>query len=135
MTARERAHREAVRAEISAIAGRLQDVLGQRITAYAIGISDPRTIGRYGRGEQRPQPPTAQRLRQLYEIVQVLLARETAETVRAWLLGSHPLLENRAPVELLHEDGHPPVERTAVTDVPTGYVSVVSAAEEFVKGA
>jgi hypothetical protein len=36
---------------------------------------------------------------------------------------------------LLHEDGHPPVERTAVTDVPTGYVSVVSAAEEFVKGA
>jgi hypothetical protein len=135
MTARERAHREAVRASIASIAGRLQGMLGQQITAYAVGIKDPRSIGRYARSEQEPRPEAQQRLRNLYEITQVLLARETPETVRAWLLGSHPLLEDQAPVELLHADNHPPVTRTASTDSRTGYLSVVSAAEEFVRSA
>lgn len=135
MTARERAHREAVRTSIDLIAGRLQDMLGQQITAYAVEIKDPRSIGRYARGESKPRPETQQRLRNLYEITQVLLARETPETVRAWLLGSHPLLEDQAPVELLHRDNHPPVERTASADARTGYLSVVNAAEEFVRSA
>lgn len=108
-------------------------MLGQRITAYAVGIRDPRSIGRYARSEQAPRSETAQRLRHLFEITQVLLARETPETVRAWMVGSHPLLDDRAPVELLHEDDHPPVDRTAGADTRTGYLSVVSAAEEFVR--
>ena len=135
MTARERAHREAVRASISSIAERLQDMLGQRITAYAVGLKDPRAIGRYARSEQTPQEQVQQRLRNVFEITQVLLYKETPDTVRAWMLGSHPLLEDRAPVELLHHDNHPPVERTAASESRTGYLSVVNAAEEFVRGA
>jgi len=124
-----------VRADIASIAERLQDMLGQRLSAYAVGVKDPRTIGRYARREQDPREDTAQRLRNLFEITQVLLARETPETVRAWLLGAHPLLEDRAPIELLHLDDCPPVERTASTDARAGYLSVVTAAEEFVRGA
>jgi hypothetical protein len=135
MTARERAHREAVRTSINLIAERLQDMLGQQIAAYAVAVKDPRCIGRYARGESTPRQETQQRLRNLYEITQVLLARETPETVRAWLLGSHPLLEDQAPVELLHADNHPPVERTAAAETRTGYLSVVNAAEEFVQSA
>jgi hypothetical protein len=135
MTTRERAHREAMRASIASIAGRLQEMLGQRITAYAVGIKDPRAIGRYAREQSRPGPNTTKRLRELFEITQVLLARETAETVRAWLLGSHPLLEDRSPIELLHSEDHPPVQRTAATDANVGYLTVVSAAEEFVRSA
>src|SRR4051794_16356339 len=116
MTTRQRAHREAVRASVAAIAERLQELLGQRLTAYAVGIKEPRAIGRYARAEQDPRPETEQRLRHLYEITQVLLARETPETVRAWMLGSHPLLEDQAPIELLHADNHPPVQRTANSD-------------------
>lgn len=134
-TLRERAHREAMRADIPSIAGRLQDMLGQRITAYAIGIKDPRAVGQYARDLQQPREETKQRLRNLYEITQVLVSRETPETVRAWMVGAHPLLENRAPVELLHADNHPPVERTATTDARSGYLSVVNAAEEFVRAA
>jgi hypothetical protein len=135
MTARERAHREAMRTSIDQIAERLQDMLGQQITAYAVAVKDPRSIGRYSRGESTPRLEAQQRLRNLYEITQVLLARETPETVRAWLLGSHPLLEDQAPVELLHADNRPPVERTASADARTGYLSVVNAAEEFVRSA
>lgn len=141
MSYRERAHREALRAEVPAIAERLQDMLGQRLTAFAVGVKDPRAIGKYARGTQEPRSETEQRLRGLYEIIQVLLARETPPTVRAWLLGSHPLLEDRSPIELLHEDDHPPVERTASSDIGVsveprqGYLSVVNAAEEFVRAA
>jgi hypothetical protein len=135
VTVRERAHREAMRADIASIAERLQDMLGQRITAYAVGSSDPRAIGRYARREQQPRDDVAQRLRHLFEIAQVLLTKETPDTVRAWMVGSHPLLEDRAPVELLHADDPAPVGRTAASDTRTGYLSVVNAAEEFVRAA
>jgi len=139
MITREQAHDEAMRASIDSIAGYLQEALGQRLTAYAVGIKDPRTIGRWARGEQgqKPREATAQRLRGLFEITQLLLGRESPETVRAWLLGANPLLDDRAPVELLHQDDHPPVHRTAATDVDAGqgYRTVVSAAEEFVREA
>lgn len=135
MTARERAHREAVRADIETIAERLQDVLGQRMTAFAVGLRDPRAIGRYAKSLQTPTPATEQRLRNVFEITRVLLYKETPSTARAWMLGSHPLLEDRAPIELLHEDDHPPVERTAANDSRAGYLTVVNAAEEFVTSA
>lgn len=137
MTAREQAHKEAMRLNIAAIADKLQDVLGQQLTAYAVGLKDPRTIGKYAREVQKPSARTATRLRHLYIITQVLLTRETAETVRAWMIGSHPLLQDQAPAELLHAENHPPVDRTARSEagegqVPSPYQSVARAAEEFV---
>ena len=139
MITREQAHDEAMRASIDSIAGYLQEVLGQRITAYAIGVKDPRTIGRWARGDgaQRPREASALRLRGLFEITQLLLGRESTDTVRAWLMGANPLLDDRAPLELLHKDDHPPVHRTAATDTDagSGYRTVVSAAEEFVRDA
>ena len=138
MTDRERAHRDAMRTDIASIAERLQDVLGQRLTAYAVGVRDPKSIGRYAKGPhaesgQKPRDDTDYRLRQLYQIVQMLVAQETSETVRAWFLGANPLLEDRSPIELLHEDDSFPVERTAAADTRPGYFSVVTAAEDFVQ--
>jgi hypothetical protein len=136
MITRDQAHRDAMRASIDSVAGRLQEVLGQRITAYAVGIKDPRTIGRWaGDGGQKPREATEKRLRELFEITQILLGRETPETVRAWLMGSNPLLDDRSPLELLHSESQPPVHRTAATDANAGYLTVASAAEDFVRDA
>jgi len=136
MTPRELAHREAMRLPLATIAERLQDILGQQITAYAVELRDPRAIGKYARGEiKTPRTETGKRLRQLYVVTQVLMTRETAETVRAWMVGAHPLLEDRAPAELLHQEKYPPVERTASAEAPdtrSGYQSVIDAAEAFV---
>jgi hypothetical protein len=140
VTVREQAHRDATRLELPRVAERLQEMLGQQIVAYATGIKDPRAIGKIARGEtKRPAPATEARLRRLYEITQILLTRETAETVRAWMIGSHPLLEHRAPVEMLHEDDYQPVQRTAEVESSRpaslesgGFISVVEAAEAFV---
>lgn len=137
--ARQKAHREARSASIASIAARLQDMLGQRLTAYAVGLKDPKTIGRYARGDNPPRDEKDERLRNLFEVTQVLLHKETPETVRAWMVGAHPLLEDQAPIELLHSDIRPPVERTAATDSGlserAGFLSVVNLAEEFAQAA
>lgn len=104
-----------MRLSLSAVADKLQRTLGQQITAYAVGVRDPRAIGKYARG-QNARRETVTRLRDLYVITQVLLSRETSETVRAWMIGAHPLLEGRAPVELLHEENTAPVDRTAASE-------------------
>jgi hypothetical protein len=139
VTTRTRARDEAMRASIESISQRLEETLGQQMTAYAVGVRDPRALGRYAHGERAPVLETEKRLRQLFEITQLLLARETPETLRAWMLGSHPSLDDRSPVELLHGDGSPASARTASDgnnghrDAHSGYLAVVRAAEEFVR--
>jgi hypothetical protein len=39
------------------IAGDLQDVLGQKLVAFALGDRHPKTIGRYARGSACPTTP------------------------------------------------------------------------------
>jgi hypothetical protein len=142
MNMRQQAHDEAMRLPVGSIANKLQDTLGQQITAYAIGLKDPRTIGKYARGEvKRPAETTTARLRHLYVITQILLTRETPETIRAWMIGANPLLEDRPPVVLLHEENDETVEGAAQIAAGSpvvatcGYRPVVEAAEAFVTAA
>ena len=133
MTLRERVHAEAIRIELPALATRLQEILGQKLTAFAVGLNDPRLIGKYARGDVRPSSETETRLRELYVITQVLMSKETPEAVRAWMLGAHPLLEDRAPIELLHEEDAGPVDRMATAEAHRSFRTVVHAAEGFVR--
>lgn len=114
----EQARGDATRLPIASIAQKLQETLGQRLTAFAVASRDPKAIGRYAAGNQTPRDETAARLRDLYVITQILLARETAETVRAWMIGSNPLLEDRAPIELLHDNAASSVRRAASSMAP-----------------
>src|SRR4051812_25274302 len=66
----------------------LQGTLGRRLTAYAVGLRDPNLIGAFVREEVDPLSEAAGRLCELHEITQRLVERETAETVRAWMIGS-----------------------------------------------
>jgi hypothetical protein len=98
------AHDRAVRLTVPAIVGSLQDVLGQRLVAVLADISDAKAVGKWARGERSPHPDAEQRLRHAFQIVQLLLERESAETVRAWMVGMNPDLEDRAPALVLTED-------------------------------
>lgn len=132
----EQAHRDAIRLPIANIAEMLQEALGQRLAAYAVGLRDPKAVGRYAREEQEPRQETEGRLRDLYRVTRILLARETSRTVRAWMIGANPLLDDRAPVELLHRRSVAPVMRTAEAESPPdsseeGIQPVIRAAEAF----
>lgn len=116
----DQAHKEAVRLDISSVAAVLQETLGQRLTAYAIGVKDPKAIGRYVRSEQEPRPMQARNLRELFRVTRLLLEYETPTTVRAWMIGLNPELGDKAPIEALHEQEHQAVLRAAEAFVAGG---------------
>jgi hypothetical protein len=82
----------------------LQDTLGQRLTAVVAGISDAKAVGKWARGAREPQPEAESRLRNAFQVTQLLLEKESPETVRAWFLGMNPDLDDRAPALLIGEE-------------------------------
>ncbi len=133
MTIRQQAYHESVRTPVTEVAAHLQETLGQKLVGYAIDVADPRLIGKYARGEVRPSNVAATRLRELYLITRVLLSKENPETVRAWMLGAHPLLEDHAPIELLHDANSGPVTRAVTTEAARrSFQRVADVAEAFV---
>jgi hypothetical protein len=79
------------------MAAYLQGLLGQKLTAVMVGIEDPKAVGKWARGERAPRGEAAQRLRDAFHVATLLALGESEETVRAWLMGMNPLLEDRAP--------------------------------------
>jgi len=97
-------HGRTTRLGVPMIVSSLQDTLGQRLVAVIASVSDAKAVGKWARGERSPHPETEKRLRNAYQIVQLLLERESAETVRAWFVGMNPDLDDRAPALVLGED-------------------------------
>lgn len=102
--ARTRAHKQAVNLEIAEVAGYLQENLGQRLTALLAGLSDPKGVGRWARGENRPQPPMDRRLREAYQVFHVVQSVESPHTARAWFIGLNPQLDEESPAEAIAKD-------------------------------
>jgi len=93
---------------VAKAAGALQETLGPRLTAYAVGLRDPGEIDSFARARVWPRSDTADRLCDLHVIAQRLVERNTPDAARAWLVCSSPLLDDRAPVEVLHEQSRAP---------------------------
>jgi hypothetical protein len=96
-------HRQAVRAPLTEIAGLLQDVLGQRLTAFIAGVKEGKTVARWAKGEvtEIRDYQVEQRLRTAYEIAIYLLEYDDKETIRAWFIGMSPYLDDHAPIMAL----------------------------------
>lgn len=102
-TAQFRAHRAGMRASVATMASELQNVLGQRLVAYACDVRSPRLVGRWARDDAGLHQNTEARLRALYRTYLILHeADESPSTVRAWFIGSNPDLGDQAPIEVLH---------------------------------
>lgn len=98
-------HREAIAAPVSEIAGVLQQLLSRRLTAFIAGVGDGKTVTRWASGEvaEIRDYNQEQRLRGTYEIAQLLLESESAQTVKAWFIGLNPQLGDVAPAEAIRE--------------------------------
>src|SRR5438876_11264358 len=95
---------ESLRLALPAVARSVQDVLGQRLVAVITGVADAKAVGKWARGARVPHPDAERRLRQAYQVAQLLLQVESAETVRAWFAGMNPDLDDRAPAAVLAEE-------------------------------
>lgn len=89
---------------VALIAGYLREVLGERLTAVVAGTDDAEVLRRWVRGEEHPRGGAENRLRDSYEVVQILLEHEAPSTVRAWFRGMNPFLEDEAPALMIGKD-------------------------------
>ena len=99
------AHGLATRLPIDQVAGYLRDVLGQRLVAVIADISNPKAVGMWARGERTPHPDAEQRLRNAFQVTELLMRHESSETVRAWFRGMNPDLGDESPALMIRE--HP----------------------------
>jgi hypothetical protein len=60
-------------------------------------VQDAKAVGEWARGERTPRAETELRLRDVLQIVELLAARESPETIRAWFRGMNPYLDDTAP--------------------------------------
>ena len=95
------AHRKQVEFAIADIAQFLQETLGQKLVAYIAEVSDPKTVGHWARGDQSPRADSEERLRAAFQIFHLLQSEESAHTVRAWLIGMNPQLDDQSPAEAI----------------------------------
>ena len=98
------AHARATRLEISAVVQCLQEALGQRLTAVVAGVVDAKAVGKWAKGTREPHPDTEARLRNAFQVAQLLLERESPETLRAWFIGMNPELDDQAPALLIGQE-------------------------------
>lgn len=103
-TVEDTAYRAAVAHRNDEIAGWLRTHLGQRITAVALGVSDPQRIGDYAAGRIRPSKTCEARMRLLYRAARTVADVYDAETARAFLVGANPQLGDRSPLLVLADD-------------------------------
>ena len=97
-------HTAATRTPLPKIAGELEHVLGQRLTAVIAGISDAKAVSKWASGARSPRPDTEQRLRDAYYVTTLLSQAESPATIRAWFSGMNPELDDRSPALALAED-------------------------------
>ncbi len=114
----EEVHRVSARTPVSDIASELQQILGQRQVAFAVQIKSSKEVGRWAADESKPRDETDARLRRLFRVIEVLRqGGEEPHTIRAWMLGSNPSLEEDSPIEAFQGDR---------------WVEVLRAAESFI---
>ena len=96
------AHRKTVTSDIQDIAVFLGEMLGRSLIGY-ITDSDVKTVSRWIKGANKPQPEAGKRLRDLNHVVRLLQTGDSAHVIRAWMIGMNPQLEDESPSDAIRE--------------------------------
>jgi len=97
-------HKELVRKTPAEVAEYLIERLGQKLTAVLVGVADAKAVGHWARGERTPQPASEKRLRDAAYLVGLLSTKEDPQTIRSWLMGMNPYLDDQAPAQVFGSD-------------------------------
>ena len=89
---------------LASVAAYLQEVLGQRLTAVIAGVTDAKAVGKWAKGGRKPQGDVERRLRNAYQVAQIVVQTESPETVRAWFIGMNPELDDQPPALVIADD-------------------------------
>lgn len=105
MTTATQAHRKAIQADLKTMASTLIDVLGRPIVAGIVGIRNPKTITRWATGDVASVRDrySEERLVATYQVIDLLLEEYEAETIRSFMLGMNPVIDDEAPAIALRD--------------------------------
>jgi hypothetical protein len=79
----------------------LADVLGVGLVALIAGVARE-TVSRWRLGRaEHPNASSERRVREAYRVCRELLGADSAQTVRAWFMGSNDFLGDESPAEAL----------------------------------
>jgi hypothetical protein len=97
----ERAHKRSVRVPPADQARFVQEALGSRLAAAALGLKDTRTLSNWARGGPIRGADGEHRLQVLFRVVTAVTDAYTPAVAAAFLRGSNPTLADRAPLMVL----------------------------------
>lgn len=118
----EQAYKRSNTTDVQEQATYLLEAVGARVTAAAIGLADARPLYKWRAGDvDHPRHDHVTRLRALYRVVWAISEAYSPTVAAAFLRGSNPQLDDKAPLIVL-ADGE-----------PTG-AAVVAAARAFLEG-
>lgn len=104
----ERAHKQSVRVPPDEQAAFVQEVLGSRLAAAALGLKDTRTLSSWARGGPIRGADGEHRLQVLFRTVSAIDEAFSPAVAAAFLRGSNPALGDQAPLVVLADE--PPVQ-------------------------
>ena len=98
-------HRKAMNADLKTMASTLVDVMGRAIVAGIVGIRNPKTISRWASGEVTSVRDrySEERLIAAYQVTSLLQEHYGKDTIRSFMLGMNPVLNDESPAIALRE--------------------------------
>lgn len=117
------AHRNAVTADLQTMASTLVSSLGRVITAYIVHVRNPKTISRWANGDVASVRDrySEERLLAAYQIVSFLKEYETDETIRSFMLGMNPSLDDESPATAIRNGDYKDALGAAKNLISGGY--------------
>lgn len=108
-------YQRTTRASLQDMASTLTRVLGRVLTAYIVGVRNPKTISRWSTGEVQHvrDRSSEERLIAAYQIVDFLLEYEGEGTIRTFMMGMNPSLDDAAPADVLRNGNFDAVKKAA----------------------
>lgn len=100
----ERAHKQSVRVPVEEQALFVQEVLGSRLAAAALGLKDTRTLSSWSRGGPVRGTDAEHRLQVLFRVTSAIDDAFSPAVAAAFLRGSNPALGNKAPLVVLADE-------------------------------
>ncbi|NYG59349.1 hypothetical protein BJ980_002272 [Nocardioides daedukensis] len=84
---------------------RLCDLLGAKLVAYLVSVTDTRTVRVWAASADGSEPPdeVIERLRIAYQAATLLSEKDAAPVIQAWFQGRNPLLDGVAPARVLRD--------------------------------
>lgn len=116
-------HHKALQADLQEMASTLVEVMGRAVIAGIVGIRNPKTISRWASGEVTNVRDrySEERLIATYQVVTFLQEYFANETIRAFMFGMNPVLDDEAPAIALKEGNFKGAMGAARNFVAGGY--------------